>query len=148
MLPPTSASATVFSPFTCGRRDFNSRERLFTNQGVQRFPGVPLVPAGFDPDPASFAPVLFMVPERLIPPVVGPLPAAPGDDPAPASFGPVLFAVPERLEPPELPSAAITGLLRARTAAMVSSAFIGVSPCCPLVGWRSPPCGNRAIARL
>jgi hypothetical protein len=69
-------------------------------------PGVPLVPLGFTPDPASLAPVLFVVPERLMPPVEGPLPAAPGDEPEPASFAPVLFAVPERLVGAELFSAA------------------------------------------
>lgn len=72
------------------------------------------MPAPFDrgeePEPASFAPVLFPVPERLPPPVVGPLPAAPGEAPEPASFGPVLLAVPERLVPdaPDPPSAART----------------------------------------
>jgi hypothetical protein len=88
-------------------------------------PGVPLVPPGFDPDPASFAPVLFIVPERLIPPVEGPLPDAPGEEPDPASLAPVLLDVPERLEPP---SAAIAGLARIRTVAMVSAVLIGVSP--------------------
>ena len=69
-----------------------------------------------------------MVPERLIPPVEGPLPAAPGDEPEPASFGPVLFAVPERLAPPELPSAANVGLPRARMAANASTTFMDASP--------------------
>ena len=92
---------------------------------VQRLRGVPLVQLGFGPDPASLAPVLFVVPERLIPPVEGPLPAAPGDEPEPASFGPVLFAVPERLEPPTPLSAAKAVLPRARMAATTSSgAFI------------------------
>ena len=82
-------------------------------------------PLGFEPDPASLAPVLFVVPERLIPPVERPLPAAPGDEPEPASFGPVLFAVPERLEPPAPLSAAKAVLPRARMAATTSSdAFI------------------------
>jgi hypothetical protein len=91
-------------------------------------PGVPLVPLGFEPDPASLGPVLFVVPERLIPPVEGPLPAAPGDEPEPASFGPVLFAVPERLEPPEPLSAARAGPPRTRMAVMASIAFMNVSP--------------------
>ncbi|GJD59631.1 hypothetical protein [Methylobacterium dankookense] len=53
--------------------------------------------------------MLFIVPERLVLPVVGPLPAAPGDEPEPASFAPVLFMVPERVSPEPfagLPSAA------------------------------------------
>jgi hypothetical protein len=60
---------------------------------------------GEEPEPASLAPVLFVVPERLLSPVEGPLPEAPGEDPAPASFGPVLFWVPDRLVP-EPPAAA------------------------------------------
>ena len=108
----------------------------------QRLPGAPLVPPGFVPEPASFAPVLFMVPERLIPPVEGPLPDAPGEEPEPASFGPVLFAVPERLAPPELPSAANAGLPRARMAAMASTAFMDVSP------FVSAGSGVRAAVRL
>lgn len=54
---------------------------------------------GDDPDPASLAPVLFVVPERLLSPVFGALPDAPGDDPDPASLAPVLFDVPELLVP-------------------------------------------------
>jgi hypothetical protein len=100
------------------------------------------VPPGFDPDPASFAPVLFVVPERLIPPADGPLPAAPGDEPEPASFAPVLFDVPERLDPL---SAAKAGTARMRTVAMASAVLIGVSPYRPPVGRRSPPRGNKAI---
>ncbi len=61
------------------------------------------VPAPFDPgddpEPASLAPVLFDVPERLLSPVVGALPEEPGDDPEPASLAPVLFEVPELLVP-------------------------------------------------
>jgi len=55
------------------------------------------------------APVLLDVPDRLLSPVEGPLPAAPGEEPEPASFGPVLFMVPERVVPEPvagLPSAA------------------------------------------
>ena len=119
---------------------------------AQRLPGVPLVPLGFEPDPASLAPVLFMVPERLIPPVEGPLPAAPGDEPEPASFGPVLFAVPERLEPPVPLSAANAVLPRARMAATASSgAFISVLPLTRLSGaWRplDGSRGNRASVKL
>jgi hypothetical protein len=63
--------------------------------------------------------VLFAVPERLLSPVEGPLPAAPGDDPAPASFGPVLFIVPD-LVVPEPPSAATATDPSAKVAAMAS----------------------------
>ena len=88
-----------------------------------------------------------MVPERLIPPVEGPLPAAPGDEPEPASFGPVLFAVPERLAPPELPSAANTELPRARMAVMASTACMDVYlPSYSPVGREKPPYGSKAIA--
>jgi hypothetical protein len=72
--------------------------------------------------------VLFIVPERLMPPVEGPLPDAPGEEPDPASLAPVLFVVPERLEPPEPLSAANAELPRARMAAMASIAFMNVSP--------------------
>lgn len=93
-----------------------------------------------------------MVPERLIPPVEGPLPAAPGDEPEPASFGPVLFAVPEWLEPPELPSAANAVPPRARIATTASSgAFISVLPLTRLSGaWRplDGSTGNRASVKL
>ncbi|WP_238179750.1 hypothetical protein [Methylobacterium dankookense] len=71
-------------------------------------PELPFAP-GAEPAPASLAPMLFIVPERLVLPVVGPLPAAPGDEPEPASFAPVLFMVPERVSPEPfagLPSAA------------------------------------------
>ena len=60
---------------------------------------------GEEPEPASLAPVLFVVPERLVLPVEGPLPAAPGEEPDPASLAPVLFEVPDRLVP-EPPAAA------------------------------------------
>jgi hypothetical protein len=70
---------------------------------------------GFDPEPASFAPVLFVVPDRLRLPEDGPLPAAPGLAPEPASFGPVLSAVPERLVAPL--SAASAGVPAARNPA-------------------------------
>lgn len=59
---------------------------------------VPLDP-GDDPEPASFAPALFDVPDRLLPPVVGALPDDPGEEPEPASVAPVLFDVPELLVP-------------------------------------------------
>ena len=116
------------------------------SRDVQRLPGVPLVPLGFEPDPASLAPVLFVVPERLIPPVEGPLPAAPGDEPEPASFGPVLFAVPERLEPPAPLSVAKAVLPRARMAATTSSdAFISVLPLTRLPSASGPLGGTRVI---
>lgn len=54
---------------------------------------------GDEPDPASEAPVLFDVPERLFSPADGALPDAPGVEPEPASFAPVALAVPELLAP-------------------------------------------------
>lgn len=72
---------------------------------------------GVDPAPASLAPVLLDVPDRLALPEVGPLPAAPGDEPEPASLAPVLFIVPERVCP-EPPSAAWAAAPRASVAAM------------------------------
>jgi hypothetical protein len=87
---------------------------------------LPFAP-GEEPEPASFAPVLFAVPERLIPLVEGPLPAAPGEEPEPASFGPVLFNVPDRLVPevPEPPSAAMAVVLMRRVLAIARiAAFI------------------------
>jgi hypothetical protein len=102
-------------------------------------PGVPVVAPGFDPDPASFAPVLFVVPDRLNPPVDGPLPAAPGDEPAPASFAPVLFEVPDRLPLPELSSAARAAPPKTTMAATArSSAFMSALPMHPPVVRRAP----------
>jgi hypothetical protein len=72
-----------------------------------------------EPDPASFGPVLFVVPERLMEPVDGPLPAAPGVEPDPASFGPVLLAVPDRLVAAPVFSAAAAGTAAARRPATV-----------------------------
>jgi hypothetical protein len=82
---------------------------------------------GEEPEPASFAPVLFAVPERLLSPVEGPLPAAPGEEPAPASLGPVLFRVPDFVVP-DPPSAAMAAEPRtkveARTSAMAFMVFL------------------------
>jgi hypothetical protein len=65
-----------------------------------------------------------MVPDRLVPPIEGPLPAAPGEDPEPASLAPVLFIVPDRVVP-EPPSAAIAAEPRRSVLASASvMAFI------------------------
>ena len=75
----------------------------------QRLPLAPPFAPGVEPEPASLAPVLFIVPDRLVLPVEGPLPAAPGDEPEPASLAPVLSIVPDRVVPEPaagLPSAA------------------------------------------
>jgi hypothetical protein len=93
--------------------------------------GLPLPAApGEEPEPASFAPVVFEVPDRLLSPVDWPLPAAPGEEPAPASFGPVLFTVPDRLVPEVPPSAARAAEPRMSVPAMASvMTFMGVSWC-------------------
>lgn len=63
--------------------------------------------------------MLLDVPERLLSPLEGPLPAAPGEDPAPASFGPVLFVVPDFVVP-EPPSAARAADPKSRVLARAS----------------------------
>lgn len=78
------------------------------------------VDPGEEPEPASFAPVLFVVPERLLSPVEGPLPAAPGEEPAPASLGPVLFIVPDFVVP-DPPSAAMAAEPRTNVEARASA---------------------------
>jgi hypothetical protein len=94
---------------------------------------------GLEPDPASFGPVLFVVPERLIEPVDGPLPAAPGVEPDPASLGPVLFAVPDRLVALPAFSAAVAGIAAARRAAMARLVtFMADLPLGPAIALAEP----------
>lgn len=120
MIGPDALSIPYASSMTGPTAPFRaSAARRARNRPVERVGAVVPLPAapGVDPAPASLAPVLLDVPDRLALPEVGPLPAAPGEEPEPASLAPVLFIVPERVCP-EPPSAAWAAAPRASVAAM------------------------------